>query len=176
MIEIWKDIPGYEKLYQASNWGRIRSLKYGKVKILKLFKRKDGYLHVRLCKDGKGKMFYIHRLVWITFNGEIPEEYEVNHINEDKTDCSLDNLNLLTHKANNNWGTRNEKVSVAMTNGKLSDPVLQLTLDEKIVNEWPSMAEAHRNGYKASAVCRCCMGKLKTYKGFKWIKKINYIK
>lgn len=174
MEEIWKQIKNYEHLYDASNWGRIRSLKFGKVKILKPVKDTSGYLRVRLYKDGRPKWFSVHRLIWETFNGEIPEGYEINHISEDKTDCSLNNMNLLTHCQNINYGTRNKRVSVAMTNGKLSDPVLQLTIDEVLVNEYPSINEAGRNGFNKDAVCACCNGKRKSYKGFKWVKKNTY--
>lgn len=174
MGEIWKPIKNYEFLYDASNYGRIRSLKFGKVRILKPIKDPKGYLRVRLYKDGRSEWFSVHRLVYEAFNGEIPEGYEINHINEDKTDCSLDNMNLLTHGQNMNWGTRNKRVSEKLTNGKLSDPVLQLTLDDVLVKEWPSINETGRNGFNKVAVCACCNGKRETYKGFKWVKKKTY--
>ena len=182
--EIWKPVLDYIGLYEVSNLGRVRSLKFNKFRILKPFKTKKGYLHVDLCKDGKRKAFNIHRLVWETFNGKIPDGMQVNHINEDKTDnfvfvnpdgsVDLDksNLNLMTPKENTNYGTRNKRVSVAMTNGKLSDPVLQLTLDGELVREWPSMSEADRYGYNSSHISSCCNGKRKSHKGFKWMKKL----
>lgn len=173
MKEIWKPVLDYIGLYEVSNLGRVRSLKFGKVRILKPVKTKDGYLRVGLWKDGNQKWFLVHRLVWEAFNGEIPEGMEVNHINEIKTDNRYpENLNLLTHTANNNYGTRNKRVSVAMTNGKQSDPVLQLTLDEKLIKEWPSIAEAGRNGFSESKISDCCNGKRKTHKGFLWMKKL----
>jgi len=186
--ELWKDIPEYEKLYQGSNLGRIRSLdrwvKYSdgrlrlyKGSILKPCKNTKGYLHVKLCKDGRGKIFDVHRLVYEAFNGTIPEGYEINHIDENTENNCLSNLSAVSHKDNINWGTHNKRVSVAMTNGKLSDPVLQLTLDDVLVKEWPSMNEAERQiGARHANISACCLGKLKTYKGFKWVKKINYIK
>jgi len=102
--EEWRPIPGYFGLYDASNFGRIRSLKFGKVKILKPFGKKD-YLRIELNKDGKRKRYSVHRLVYEAFNGEIPEGMQVNHINEIKTDNSLWNLNLMTPKENSNYGT-----------------------------------------------------------------------
>ena len=104
IYEEWKPIPGYFELYDASNFGRIRSLKFGKVKILKPFGKKD-YLRIELNKDGKRKRYSVHRLVWEAFNGEIPKDMQVNHINEIKTDNSLWNLNLMTPKENTNYGT-----------------------------------------------------------------------
>lgn len=191
MVEIWKDIRDYEGLYQASNWGRIKSLdRYkvvGKVKIflkgrlLKNIKARNGYLHVGLSKDGKTKQFLVHRLVYEAFNGEIPEGIQVNHINEIKTDNRLENLNLMTLKENINWATgiqrRAEKrrgTKAPWTVETKSDPVLQLTLDDILVKEWPSAAEAARNGYDRQNISACCLGKRKTHKGFKWVKKINY--
>ena len=170
--EIWKPVLDYIGLYEVSNLGRVRSLKFNKFRILKPFKTKKGYLHVDLCEDGKRKEFNIHRLVWETFNGKIPDGMQVNHIDENKLNNRLDNLNLMTPKENTNYGTRNKRASVAMTNGKLSDPVLQLTLDGELVREWPSMSEADRYGYNHSHISSCCNGKRKSHKGFKWMKKL----
>lgn len=184
--EEWRPVKGYESLYDVSNWGRIMSLDHWKNngtggyiqkgRMLKPVKTKKGYLQVHLCKDGKKKCFRVHRLVWEAFNGIIPDGYEINHINENKTNNRLDNLNLLTHKANVNYGTAIERMKEKLTNGKLSDPVLQLTLDDKLIKEWPSTQECGRNGFNQGAVAACCRGERKTYKGFKWVKKINYIK
>ena len=173
MKENWKDVLGYEGLYQASNLGRIRSLNYnreGKIKILKPVKAKNGYLRVNLYKDGKLKHYSVHRLVWEAFNGKIPEGYEINHINEIKTDNRLENLNLMTPKQNVNWGTRNQRVGEKQRNdSNRSKPVLQFTLEWKFVREWPSTKECGRNGFNQGHVAECCRGELKTYKGYKWM-------
>lgn len=110
IYEEWRPVKDYEGLYEVSNFGRIRCLDHWrdtytggyiqKSRILKAGKNSNGYLQVNLYKDGKGKMLYIHRLVWEAFNGSIPDGYEVNHINEIKTDNSLWNLNLMTPKEN----------------------------------------------------------------------------
>lgn len=109
MIEIWKDIPNYEGKYQVSNHGNVRSLKFQKIRNLHPGKTKIGYLSVGLCKDGVKQALYVHRLVWEAFNGPIPENMQVNHINEDKTDNRLENLNLLSPMENLNWGTAQER-------------------------------------------------------------------
>jgi len=169
MEEIWKDIPNFIGRYQASTWGRIRSMSWertGKIRVLKVLLCGDGYQCVHLFKNGKPKTCLVHRLVWETFNGSIPEGYEVNHINEDKTDNRLENLNLMTPKENMNYGTRTQRVA-----DKLSDPVLQLTLDYELVKEWSSASEAGRNGFSRVCVSYCCLGKIKTHKGYIWIKK-----
>lgn len=82
---------------------------------------KDGYLRVSLkCKDNNYRVFLVHRLVYFYFNGEIPEDMEVNHIDENKMNNTKENLNLLSHKDNCNWGTRNERISKAMKGRKVS--------------------------------------------------------
>lgn len=173
--EEWRPVSEYIGLYEVSNFGRVRSLDHWrdsgtgsyvqKGRILKLNKSK-GYLRVQLCKDGKPKWFKIHRLVYEAFNGKIPENMQVNHINEIKTDNSVWNLNLMSPKENINYG-----IGIKRRATKESQPVLQLTLDEVLVKEWPSMREAGRNGFDQGAVSACCLGKLKSYKGFLWRKK-----
>ena len=86
MEEIWKPVLDYIGLYEVSNLGRVRSLKFGKVRILKPCKKKNGYLYIRLSKNGITKNFYVHRLVYEAFHGTIPDDMQVNHINEIKTD------------------------------------------------------------------------------------------
>ena len=91
--EKWKDIDGYEGMYQVSDLGRVRSLKYGKVRVLRPGKNHKGYLQVSLCKDGKQDSFYFHSLVAQAFieNDNIFNT-EINHINEDKSDNKVSNL------------------------------------------------------------------------------------
>lgn len=120
--EIWKPIKGYEGMYEVSNLGRVKSLsrlsrqgrEYGihklKGRILKDYIA-VGYHQIRLFKEGKGKHFLVHRLVYEAFKGEIPEGFEVNHLDECKDNNSINNLNLLTHIENNKWGTRIERAS-----------------------------------------------------------------
>lgn len=167
MEEIWKPVLEYISLYEVSNLGRVRSLKFGKVVILKPFKTKKGYLCVCLCKNGNVKWFRVHRLVWEAFNGAIPEGMHVNHINEDKTDNRLENLNLMTPKDNINCGTGIQRRAT-----KQSQSVLQLTPDGKLVKEWNSMSDADKYGYNHSRIAACCNGKQKTHKGFLWVKKL----
>ena len=169
--EEWKPAVGYTGLYDASNFGRVRSLDHWKNtgtggyiqkgRILKPDKTKRGYLQVQLCKGGKKKWFSVHRLVYEAFNGIIPDGMQVNHINEVKTDNSLWNLNLMTPKENSNWGTGHRR-----SNNKHSKTVLQLTYPGlEFMCEWSSTHEAERNGFCHSAVSACCLGKRKCYKG-----------
>ena len=158
--EIWKPIKNYAGLYDASNYGRIRSMWFGKVKILKT-QKVNGYLHVCLWKGGKYKNFFVHRLVYEAFHGIIPEGMQVNHINEDKTDNRLENLNLMTCRENNNYGTHYQRSA-----DKQSKTVLQLTYPGlEFMCEWPSTCEAGRHGFNQSCVVSCCNGKQKSHKG-----------
>ena len=110
-MEEWRDIIEYEGLYQISNKGRVKSLgnnKNRKEKILSL-KPINGYIRVFLYKNGKPKPYSVHRLVAIAFIPN-PNNYpEVNHIDEDKTNNIVENLEWCDKKYNMNYGTRNNR-------------------------------------------------------------------
>ena len=173
--EIWKDIPNYEGLYQASNLGRVKSLerfrkgKNGflasvKEKILKTLMLNSGYYQVRLYKNSIGKMYLIHRLIWETFNGQIPEGYELNHLDEIPSNNRLSNLSLVTHKENINYGTRNERSAK-----KRSKAVLQFDLQGILIKEYSSTKQVERElGFGQGNIVNCCKGKLKQVYGYKW--------
>lgn len=173
-MEEWRDVPGYEGKYQVSNYGRVKSLNYnntGKERIMSGEKIR-GYYSLNLSKNGKVKRFRLNRLVWEAFNGPIPEGMEVNHINEDKTDNRLENLNLMTPKENSSWGTRSKRVAITQKNRKdLSKRVLQFEISGKLLNEYPSAREAERQtGLRRSNICNCCRGvkHVKTVGGYIW--------
>lgn len=169
--EIWKDIEGYFGKYQISNFGRVKSLERLNArgyrvneKILKPTIIHNGYYQVQLCKNSIVKAYLIHRLVWETFNGAIPEGYELNHKSEKKSDNRLSNLNLVTHKENLNWGPAAERIAK-----KQSKPVLQFTLDGIFVKEYQSITQAYREtGFSQGNICNCCKGKYKTANGYIW--------
>ena len=167
--EVWKPVPGYKSLYDASNFGRVRSLKFGKIRILKQLKHNCGYLKVLLYKDGKGKRFFVHRLVAEAFIPNPDNLPQVNHINEIKTDNSAWNLEWCDVSYNNSYGTLPERQSQNQLNDPIkSKPVYQYTLDGRLVHVWPSAAEAGRNGFDTSCIYNCCNGRQKSHKGFLW--------
>ena len=148
MKEIWKDSPEYEDLYQISNYGRVRSKdkivkvncqnnKHVKVpffcyvypgKFIKLQTNKFGYTTVFLHKNGKQKGFFIHRLVMQTFNPILSDaNYQVNHIDENKNNNTISNLEWCTAKENVNHGTCiQRRSSKQMVTNKNRRPVVSI--------------------------------------------------
>jgi len=170
MEEQWKDIIGYEGLYQISNLGSVKSLKYGKERILKPIKKKDGYLTVVLY-NGVEKKMYIHRLVAINF---IPNEnnlQEINHKDENKDNNCVKNLEWTDHITNMQYGTLVERSAKARLNHpKLSKQVNQYSKDGKtLIKTFPSAYEIQRQlGFNQSHICDCCNGKQKTAHNYIW--------
>jgi hypothetical protein len=94
--EIWKTIEDFPE-YQVSNIGRVKSFKCHKEMILKQSKN-SGYLFVNLCKNGKYKPKFVHRLVYETYKKKLEEGYDSHHINENKEDNYVENLESKPHK------------------------------------------------------------------------------
>lgn len=167
MKEIWKDITGYEGLYQISSEGRVKSLNYnrtGKEKILKAILDKYGYCFVILCKNNKIKKYSIHRLVAQAFIPNPDNLPQVNHINENKTDNRVENLEWCTAEYNHNYGTRNDRIAKA-----LSKPVLQFSKTDEFIKKWNSIMDIKRElNISHQNISKCCLGKIKTAYKFKW--------
>jgi hypothetical protein len=184
--EKWKDIVGYEGLYQVSNYGRIKSLsnkiKYSSgiihfypEKILKQQKI-QGYCYAGLTKNKKQKKFRVHRLVAEAFI-ENPYNYEqVNHLDFDKTNNTIENLEWCDAyrqnqhsalKPNRKWGLSNIR-----RYGKLnhkSKKVLQINMNGDIVSVFDSGCLAQKETLiHQSRISACCLGIRKTAGGFKW--------
>ena len=106
MNEIWRKIEGFEN-YEVSNLGNVRSLKNKKVKILKLIKRETGYIFINLYKNKKIHHKSVHRLVASTFIPNPQNKSQVNHIDGDKTNNKVENLEWCTAKENSQhaWNT-----------------------------------------------------------------------
>ena len=162
MEEVWRNINNYE----VSTTGRVRNPRTGK--ILKPVKNEYGYFRVGLWKDGIVKRHLVHRLVAMAFIPNPQGLPIVNHKNEVKTDNRVENLEWCDDKYSINYGTRNEKVSKSMTNGKRSKTVYQYTVDGQLVKVWPSTNECGRNGFDQANVSACCRDQINQYKGFKW--------
>ena len=111
--EVWKDIEGYEGRYQVSNLGRVKRVTTGR--ILKSCKNRGGYLYVNLCKQGVVSNKRIHRLVAQAFIPNPENKSDINHIDEDKTNNTVTNLEWTTRKENLNHGTHNDRVSKTLS-------------------------------------------------------------
>ena len=176
--EQWKPVEGYEGLYEISNLGRVKSLNYNRTgveKVLKPENDKDGYLRVVLYRNGKRKMFQVHRLVSTAF---IPNPLglpEVNHKDENPSNNVVGNIEWCNRLYNNNFGTRNKRAAASMTN----HPALSMTVEaskypdfSEICLRFPSTSEAGRNGYCSQNVSKCCNGcycsKGNFYKNLYW--------
>jgi hypothetical protein len=163
-VEIWRDIIGYEGLYQVSTMGRVKNLKTGK--ILKPVKNKQGYMYVCLSKNGQRKTFKVHRLVAQAFLKPVPGKDFVNHLDEDKTNNHYSNLEYCTAKENLIYNDGQKRRAE-----KKRKPVQAINPDTgEVVVEYPSVNEAGRNGYSSGNVSLFCRGKYeyKTYRGLIW--------
>ena len=122
--EVWKDVDGFEGHYQVSNHGRVRSIKK-EILVLKGEYQHNGYKRVRLWKDGRQQHKLIHRLVAMAFL-QNPNNYsDVNHIDEDKTNNHVTNLQWCTHLYNMNFGSVKEKISCGNNGKKASSEAME---------------------------------------------------
>lgn len=161
---MFKDFTKYEVYSDGSIWS-YKTKRFLKPKI-----NKYGYKEVSLSdNECKIKTYRLNRVVWESVTGEpIPKGMQVNHINEDKTDNRFENLNLMTPKENINFGSRNAKVAKANTNNPKLSKQVGAFKDCELVMTFQSLGEAQRQGFYTSGIYACCIGKMKTYKGFEW--------
>lgn len=187
MEEIWKDIDGYEGLYQVSNLGRVKSLerkdKYGRIfkeKVKELQIDKDGYFRTSLWKGKNGSLKQVHRLVAIAFIPNLENKPIVNHIDGNKQNNNVENLEWCTNSENDlhayKLGLRTVNKTGTGKFGKLngaSKPVYMLDKNtEEIIKKFNSLADAARflgrNANNMSHIAQQVRGKRKTAYGYKW--------
>lgn len=178
--EIWKDIPGYEGIYQVSTLGRIKVLtriihvsrsgyrtgSYSYIAPEKIMSPsiRSKYLCITLTKDGQSKNHLLHRLIAKTFLPDYKEELEVNHKDENKLNNIISNLEICTREYNKNYGTGNKRSAL-----NRSKAILQLDLNGNLIKEWISINEASRGtGVSLKDIWRCCNNCKATSKSFKW--------
>ena len=182
-METFKDIPGYEGLYQISDLGRVLSVKRGKfMKTRYRFSgRLNGRIHlpyeeVNLSKDGKFKTRVIHRLVLLTFKGPCPMGHIAMHQNDNPKDNRLINLK---------WGTPSENTTDAIKKGRqkinvdflkkigpnngMQKKVIMMDLNGNIIKEFESVREAGRiTGLHSNSISYVCIGKQNSTGGYKF--------
>lgn len=188
-MEVWKDIIEYEGYYKISNFGNIMSVKrvikhssggiaVKKQKFLKPGKDPNGYLRCVLCKNGVCKTKKVHRLVASSFLGNETSEMEVNHIDGNKQNNHVSNLEWVT-KRENMKHLSNVIGKKGTLKGRFSDkhPRSRITQQFKngvLLNEFSSALDAHKaTGVEHSNISLCCRGKRSTAGGYVWKYKIN---
>lgn len=179
--EIWKDIVGYEGLYQVSNTGKVKSLKRkvyaGRGKMRWQYERilsenktnGNGYKIVSLNKEGKSQNKYIHRLVAEMFLTN-PYNYKyINHKDENKSNNSVDNLEFCTAQYNSTYNNLHIRNGLKNRNNKYSKKIIQLDNDGNIIKEYKSIKEAGRQlKISHQAISDCLRGIQKHSAGYKW--------
>ena len=174
MEEIWKDIKGYEGLYQVSNLGRIKRVLFKnnkttiiKEKILKYTVKNNGYCKVNLYKNNKQKTYHIHRLVAEAFIPNRDNSLEINHKDGNKKNNCINNLEWITHKENIQHGVKTGLI----TNIDKAKNVLQFDKSMNQIGQYNSVKEVARKlGYDATSIAGCCRSKkyCKTAYGYIW--------
>lgn len=156
MEEVWKDVVGYEGLYQVSNTGKVMGLdrlsshnQFVSGKIKKQRHDKDGYLKVSLCKNGNKKSHSVHKLVATAFIPNPNNFPVINHKDENKQNNYVENLEWCTVKYNTNYGTciqrRIAKTRGKRTNDKRCKTIYQYSNEGKLINTFLSIGDASRN-------------------------------
>ena len=174
-MEVWKDIEGFNGKYQVSNYGNVRSFsRWKNGGLLKFGKTKTGYYFVNLVKNGRKdvKDFRVHRLVAIAFLDNPKNLPEVNHIDGNKLNNHVDNLEWVSREDNIRHAVKTGLIPIRL--GKLnsnSKAVIQKRKDGTVVKEWDSVADIHRElGYSTNSIICCCNKKPKyhTAYGYLW--------
>ena len=134
----------YHKEYLASKCGKILSLKWNNKRILKLQKISSGYLEFNLFENNKKRHYLIHRFVYECFKGIIPKGMETDHVDGDKKNNSISNLQLLTKKENIRKSNCKKVISFNLE-----------TKEKKIFGSLKEAAEYHQIFFSTvSMICR----------------------
>lgn len=169
--EVWKPVAFYEKNYAISSLGQVRSFKHGKTKNLVLKKKRNGYLFVALCKKGVIKYHHVHRLVAMEFVPNPGNKAQVNHIDLNKQNNRVDNLEWVTHTENQIHARKNKpyksNTPIGIRHLK-SSPVLQLSMDGKELFVWENLTVASMFYGAAAGTLSVVCRRTGVGLGFKW--------
>ena len=160
---IWKDVKGYEGIYEISNYGIIKNIKTNKIKKQSI--DNVGYYVVSLCKNNISKLKRVHCIIAEAFIPN-PNNYPcVNHKDENKLNNDIENLEWCTKGYNNRYGSRVKRITE-----KKKKKIFQIDSNGIVVKEWDSVKEAANTlGINGTQISRYARGVIKgTYKGYKW--------
>lgn len=170
--DIWKEIPNTDGRYFVSSSGEVKCINYkGKENNARIIKQHicQGYAYVWLHVNGKDFCKKVHRLVAEAFVYNPNNHKIVNHKDENKLNNSSENLEWCDTEYNNNYGTRNKRISVTATNGKQSKPVIATIIESGKEEYYESIQEAGRKGFCVSNIHGCINGKrYRKHKGRAW--------
>lgn len=175
-MEQWRNVKGYEGVYEVSSLGNVRRISYndkgnkGKYLLpfyLKKYSDKDGYLKVVLSVKRDPKSMRCHRLVAMAFIDNPFMKKEINHKDGNKANNDINNLEWVTQSENRIHCLEN--LNPKLRNNKSSKPVYRYDLNYNFICDYPSAKEAMRKtGYSQGHISECCRGELKTYKKCLW--------
>lgn len=166
-MEIWKDIPDYEGLYQVSNLGRVKGLIRGK--ILKQSILTNGYLNVWLSKDGRVKIKRVHRLVAMAFIPNPDNKPQVNHIDKDVTNNCVNNLEWVTASENQMHSYRFGRNFNIKDAHKANCKKIRVYKDNAFLIQYNSIRECADNlGINAENIRQSIKNHWKQYRGYKF--------
>lgn len=173
MSETWKDIDGYDGKYQVSSLGRVRN-RHGKI-LSQSYKRGTNYLRVHLAKNNTAKWFSVHRLVAIAFLPKEDGKDTVNHLDHNKENNCVENLEWCSLKENCAYAAQEGRYKVPYDNLKKGLALLKKgvigTSSDGTEYVFESLAQAHRvTGASRASIAGCCQGRYgcKTAAGYKW--------
>lgn len=179
-MEIWKDIPGFEGLYQVSSKGNVKSLNYmnkGYAKNLTPKINNKGYKWVDLRKANKSRCMLVHRLVAMAFINNPLKLPIVNHKDENPLNCEVDNLEWCTAGYNNKYSRERHPERFIKKEIKpkrkyanhTNTHINQYTLDGLFIKQWNNFAELKKElNFHGTSIKECCEGKRKTAYGYIW--------
>ena len=176
MNEIWEDVLDYEGLYKISNLGRVKSLKRNTThnRIMKLCLDRYGYLYVGLSKNGKVNYKKVHRLVAQAFIPNLNNKPQVNHIDGNKQNNCVDNLEWCDASYNQLHAVKLGLTHPWMKGKKgknciFSKVVYQYSLNGVFIKKWDAISDASRKlNIPTSNIVRSCKNKTRTAGGYKW--------
>lgn len=191
-IEIWRDVPGWEGMYQVSTFGRVKTMermiksncnnfRISEERIKEVELRKDGYTATLFCRNSKVTQYKIHRLVGIAFMPNPENKRDINHISGVRSENRLENLEWATRSENKLHGfrigmTKPTCLGIFGKDHHLSKPVLKIDIETgNIIERYDGLMDASRKtclGFRE--ISACARGKRQSYNNYLWQYEVDY--